>query len=63
MSGAESSRAKAPEDYVWVPVHPWQADEILGTLYAAELATGVVIDLGESPTPTGRTRPSGPWPT
>ncbi|WP_410589040.1 IucA/IucC family protein [Amycolatopsis sp. lyj-23] len=40
--------AKAPEDYVWVPVHPWQADEILGTLYAAELATGVVIDLGES---------------
>ena len=40
--------AKAPEDYVWVPVHPWQADEILGTLYAVELATGVVIDLGES---------------
>ncbi|WP_086849650.1 IucA/IucC family protein [Amycolatopsis kentuckyensis] len=40
--------AKAPGDYVWVPVHPWQADEILGTLYAAELATGVVIDLGES---------------
>lgn len=40
--------AKAPADYVWVPVHPWQADEIVGTLYAAELATGVVIDLGES---------------
>ncbi|MEV6826788.1 IucA/IucC family protein [Amycolatopsis sp. NPDC051102] len=40
--------ARAPEDYVWVPVHPWQADEIVGTLYAAELATGVVIDLGES---------------
>jgi siderophore synthetase component len=44
----EEFAAKAPEDYVWVPVHPWQADEILGTLYAAELATGVVIDLGES---------------
>ncbi|MEV4057564.1 IucA/IucC family protein [Amycolatopsis sp. NPDC049688] len=40
--------ARAPEDYVWVPVHPWQADEIVGTLYAAELATGVVVDLGES---------------
>jgi siderophore synthetase component len=40
--------ARAPEDYVWVPVHPWQADEIVGTLYAAELATGVVIELGES---------------
>lgn len=39
---------RAPDDYVWVPVHPWQADEILGTLYAAELATGVMIDLGES---------------
>ncbi|MEU4247442.1 IucA/IucC family protein [Amycolatopsis sp. NPDC026612] len=40
--------SRAPGGYVWVPVHPWQADEILGTLYAAELATGVVIDLGES---------------
>lgn len=39
---------RAPDGYVWVPVHPWQADEILGTLYAAELATGVMIDLGES---------------
>ncbi|MEU7783737.1 IucA/IucC family protein [Amycolatopsis sp. NPDC049159] len=44
---AEFAR-KVPGDYVWVPVHPWQADEILGTLYAAELATGVVVDLGES---------------
>ncbi|WP_037357598.1 IucA/IucC family protein [Amycolatopsis orientalis] len=35
-------------DYVWVPVHPWQADEILGTLYAAELATGRMAELGES---------------
>ncbi|MFI5608176.1 IucA/IucC family protein [Amycolatopsis sp. NPDC051903] len=37
-----------PADYVWVPVHPWQADEILGTLYAAELATGRVVELGAS---------------
>ncbi|MEQ0557671.1 IucA/IucC family protein [Amycolatopsis sp. NEAU-NG30] len=44
----EEFSRRAPEDYVWVPVHPWQADEILGTLYAAELATGVVVDLGES---------------
>ncbi|MEC3981113.1 IucA/IucC family protein [Amycolatopsis sp. H20-H5] len=36
-----------PADYVWVPVHPWQADEIVGTLYAAELAGGTVIDLGD----------------
>jgi siderophore synthetase component len=37
-----------PADYLWLPVHPWQADEIVGTLYAAELATGVLIDLGPS---------------
>ncbi|HKS49960.1 MAG TPA: IucA/IucC family protein [Amycolatopsis sp.] len=35
-------------DYLWLPVHPWQADEIVGTLYAAELATGMLIDLGQS---------------
>jgi siderophore synthetase component len=37
-----------PASYVLVPVHPWQADEILGTLYAGELAEGVVVPLGES---------------
>jgi siderophore synthetase component len=36
-----------PDDYVLVPVHPWQLDEIVGTLYAAELASGVVVSLGE----------------
>ncbi|PWW62322.1 IucA/IucC family protein [Actinokineospora spheciospongiae] len=43
-------RAKldSPQDYVLVPVHPWQADEIVGTLYAAEVATGVVVPVGES---------------
>lgn len=37
-----------PDSYVWMPVHPWQRDEIVGTLYAAELASGAVVDLGES---------------
>jgi siderophore synthetase component len=37
-----------PADYVWVPIHPWQADETIGTLYAAEIATGTLISLGES---------------
>ncbi|TDV55289.1 IucA/IucC family protein [Actinophytocola oryzae] len=37
-----------PDDFVLVPVHPWQADEILGTLYAGELAEGTVVPLGES---------------
>lgn len=37
-----------PDDFVLVPVHPWQADEIIGTLYAGELAEGTVVRLGES---------------
>ena len=37
-----------PDDFVLVPVHPWQADEIIGTLYAGEIAEGTVIPLGES---------------
>jgi siderophore synthetase component len=42
------SRLTDPERYALVPVHPWQADEIIGTLYAAELAEGIVVPLGES---------------
>lgn len=43
---AKVAEAGDVADYVWVPVHPWQADEIVGTLYAAELATGVIVELG-----------------
>ncbi|WP_285610643.1 IucA/IucC family protein [Actinokineospora globicatena] len=43
-----------PTDYVLVPVHPWQLDEVVGTLYAKELATGVIVHVGES---TDRYRP------
>lgn len=45
---AFTARLDRPADYVWLPVHPWQADEIVGTLYAAELAGGRVVALGES---------------
>ncbi|HEU5472199.1 MAG TPA: IucA/IucC family protein [Actinophytocola sp.] len=37
-----------PADFLLMPVHPWQADEIVGTLYAAELAAGTVVRVGES---------------
>ncbi|MGQ0837839.1 IucA/IucC family protein [Actinokineospora sp.] len=37
-----------PDSYALVPVHPWQSDEIVGTLYAAELATGLVVHVGAS---------------
>lgn len=43
---AEFALLADPAVYLWLPVHPWQADEIIGTLYAAELATAVLIDLG-----------------
>jgi siderophore synthetase component len=37
-----------PADYLWIPVHPWQADETIGTLYTGELSTGELIPLGPS---------------
>ncbi|MET9438919.1 IucA/IucC family protein [Streptomyces sp. NPDC006551] len=37
-----------PADFVWMPIHPWQWDEIIGTLYAAEIATGRIVLLGDS---------------
>ncbi|OLF17907.1 IucA/IucC family protein [Actinophytocola xanthii] len=46
--GEFRARLSDPDDFVLVPVHPWQADEILGTLYAGELAEGVLVPLGES---------------
>lgn len=42
------SRLPDPDGYVLVPVHPWQLDEVVGTLYAAELADGTVVPVGES---------------
>ena len=42
------SGLSAPDEYVLVPVHPWQADEIIGTLYAAEVAAGTVVPVGFS---------------
>ncbi|MGW5053786.1 IucA/IucC family protein [Actinokineospora sp. NPDC004072] len=40
------ARLSDPADFTIVPVHPWQHDEIIGTLYAAELAKGIVVPLG-----------------
>lgn len=45
---ATLERTGRAADYSWLPVHPWQADEILATLYAAELAGWQVVELGES---------------
>ncbi|WP_256789983.1 IucA/IucC family protein [Frankia sp. AvcI1] len=39
----------AAEDYVWLPVHPWQWENVIVPLFAAELATGLLVPLGEGP--------------
>ncbi|MBU7600714.1 IucA/IucC family siderophore biosynthesis protein [Streptomyces sp. P38-E01] len=38
-----------PEDFVWLPVHPFHWDEAVRTLYCAELAEGRIVHLGEGP--------------
>lgn len=38
-----------PDSYVWLPVHPWQLDHVVRTLWAPELASGRIVELGEAP--------------
>ncbi|WP_250283997.1 IucA/IucC family protein [Frankia sp. CiP1_Cm_nod2] len=39
----------ACEEYVWLPVHPWQWEHVIAPLFAAEIATGRLVLLGEAP--------------
>ena len=39
----------APAGTVVLPVHPFQWDEVVRPLFAAELATGRIVELGEGP--------------
>ena len=41
--------AAAVDDYVWLPVHPWQWAHVVETLFAAELADGRIVHLGTGP--------------
>jgi siderophore synthetase component len=41
--------AKVPAGFVWLPVHPFQWDEIVQPLFAPQLAAGTLVVLGESP--------------
>ena len=46
--GAELIRRGCnPARYWWLPVHPWQWDEMIQTLYGAELADARMVYLGE----------------
>jgi siderophore synthetase component len=35
-----------PARYWWLPVHPWQWDEMIQPLYGAEVAAGLIVPLG-----------------
>ncbi|RKR92437.1 siderophore synthetase component [Micromonospora pisi] len=41
-------RGGDPEAYVWLPVHPFQWDEVVLPLFAAQIAQGSLVYLGES---------------
>ncbi|MCI0384032.1 IucA/IucC family siderophore biosynthesis protein [Streptomyces sp. CNQ085] len=38
-----------PDDFVWLPVHPFHWDEAVATLFAPYLADGRIVPLGEGP--------------
>lgn len=40
------AQGKDPNDYVWLPVHPWQWQERVALSFYPELASGDLIDLG-----------------
>jgi siderophore synthetase component len=42
-------RGGDPAAWTWLPVHPFHLDEAIALLFAAELATGRMVVLGEAP--------------
>ena len=38
-----------PDTYVWLPVHPWQLDNVVRVAFAAELASRRIMVLGAAP--------------
>ncbi len=42
-------RGLDPDAYVWMPVHPWQLDHVVRTMWAPEVATDRIVPLGEAP--------------
>ncbi|MEO6085163.1 MAG: IucA/IucC family protein [Umezawaea sp.] len=42
-------RGLDPDAYVWMPVHPWQLDNVVRTMWAPEVACDRIVPLGEAP--------------
>ncbi|MFB8347628.1 IucA/IucC family protein [Streptomyces niveus] len=45
FAAALRSRGLDPDTYLYLPVHPWQWDEVILPLYAAEIAAGTIVPL------------------
>ncbi|MHA4814075.1 IucA/IucC family protein [Streptomyces aculeolatus] len=45
FADAVVAAGRDPDEYLWLPVHPWQWDETVATLYAPQVAAGLVIPL------------------
>lgn len=45
FASALRSRGLDPDAYLYLPVHPWQWDEVILPLYAAEIAGGAIVPL------------------
>ncbi|WP_157490967.1 MULTISPECIES: IucA/IucC family protein [Protofrankia] len=46
---SQGEPAATHEEYVWLPVHPWQWEHVIAPLFTAEIATGRLVLLGETP--------------
>ncbi|MGH3355800.1 MAG: IucA/IucC family protein, partial [Nocardioidaceae bacterium] len=49
FDGTLRSRGLSPSDYLLLPVHPWQWDEVVVPVFAAEVAAERIVALGEGP--------------
>ena len=49
LADACAASGHRPEEYVWLPVHPFHWDEAVETLFAPYLADGRIVPLGEGP--------------
>ncbi|RMI37328.1 IucA/IucC family protein [Streptomyces triticirhizae] len=45
FAGVLAERGRGPGDYLWLPIHPWQWDESIATLYAPQIAAGLLVPL------------------
>lgn len=44
-----AGRGLVPGEYHWLPIHPWQWDEIVLPVFAAEVAAARIVPLGDGP--------------